>query len=133
MPRGHQGGKEEIRASLLKTYLLRLKAEKGERAVRSVLAGAGVDAASVDNETAWLSAGAAKRALRAIAEQLGDGALKERGEWSTHAEALGTRVRMLRTAQQPVDAYRYIASNAKEATRIGQWEIEEPVALGKGG
>ena len=38
MPRGRQGGKEEIRASVLKTYLLRVRAEKGDRAVATLLA-----------------------------------------------------------------------------------------------
>jgi serine/threonine-protein kinase len=127
MSRGQvrQGGKEELRASLLKPYLLRLRAEKGERAARALFSGAGVDVGLVDNETAWVSAQQAKRALRAIADTLGPEALHDLGEWVTHPEALGTRVRMLRIAEQPVDAYRYVASNAKEETRIGTWELEE--------
>jgi serine/threonine-protein kinase len=32
---------------------------------------------------------------------------------------------MLRVAEQPVDAYRYLAANAKEVTRVGTWELEE--------
>ena len=50
-----QGGKEELRASVLKTYLLRMRTEKGERAVRQLLAAAGIDPAAVDNETGWVS------------------------------------------------------------------------------
>ena len=129
MPRGRQGGKEEIRASVLKTYLLRVRAEKGDRAVATLLANVGIDGGIVDNETGWLSSGATKRALGAIGELLGDQALFHRGEWVTHPEALGTLVRMLRTAKEPVDAYRYIAANARELTRVGTWEIDEP--LGK--
>ena len=34
-------------------------------------------------------------------------------------------VRMLRASERPVDAYRYLAQNAREATRVGTWEIEE--------
>jgi serine/threonine protein kinase len=132
MPRGRQGGKEEIRASQLKTYLLRVRAEKGERAVRSLLAGVGVDPSAVDNETGWLSVAAARRALRAIADQLGEVALRERGEWVTHPEALGTLVRMLREARQPVDAYHYLAANAREVTRIGAWEVEDLGGTAKG-
>ncbi len=120
-----QGGKEELRASLLKPYLLRIRAEKGERPARAVFSGAGMDVSVVDNETAWVSGQQAKRALRGIAEALGPGALDELGDWVTHPEALGTRVRMLRVAEHPVDAYRYLASNAKEETRIGTWELEE--------
>ena len=127
MPRGsvRRGGKEELRAAVLKTYLLRIRAEKGERAARALLNGAGIDPGIVDNETGWVSVGAARRALRAIAQQLGSDALRHRGEYVTHPEALGTLVRMLRVAEQPIDAYRYLASNARETTRIGTWEIEE--------
>ena len=127
MSRGsvRQGGKEELRASVLKTYLLRLRAEKGERAVRALLTSVGIDPALVDNETGWVSAAATRRALRALSEALGPTALPHRGEWVTHPEALGTLVRMLRVAEKPVDAYRYLAANAKEITRIGTWDIEE--------
>lgn len=127
MSRGsvRQGGKEELRASILKTYMLRIRSEKGERAARQLLTNAGIEPTLVDNETGWLSAQATKRALRGISELLGHEALKRRGEWTTHAEALGTQVRMLRVAERPIDAYRYLASNAREQTRIGTWEIEE--------
>ena len=120
-----QGGKEELRASLLKPYLLRIRAEKGERAARSLFNAAGIDVGLVDNETAWVSAQQARRAFKGIADTLGAEALSDLGDWVTHPEALGTRVRMLRIAEQPVDAYRYLASNAKEETRIGTWELEE--------
>ncbi len=123
-----QGGKEELRASVLKTYLLRVRAEKGERAARQLLVGAGIDPSAVDNETGWVSQLAAKRALRAIAEMLGRDAVRHRGEWVTHPEALGVMVRLLRTAERPLDAYRYLAQNAREATRVGNWEIEEPAS-----
>ena len=120
-----QGGKEELRASVLKTYLLRVRTEKGERVARQLLATAGIDPSAVDNETGWLSELAAKRALRAIAELLGRDAIRHRGEWVTHPEALGVLVRMLRTSEHPVDAYRYLAQHAREATRLGTWEMED--------
>ena len=120
-----QGGKEELRASVLKTYLLRLKAEKGERAVQQLLAGAGIEPTVVDNETGWVSRLAARRALRALADQLGREAIRHRGTWVTHPEALGVLVRMLRGSEHPLDAYRYLAQNAREATRVGTWEIDE--------
>jgi eukaryotic-like serine/threonine-protein kinase len=119
-----QGGKEEIRASVLKTYLLRVRAEKGEAALRKLLATAGIDNTVVDNERAWLSVSGALKALRAIADILGKDALADRGEWVVSAEALGTLVRMLRVAKEPSDAYRYLADNAKEVTRVGTWECE---------
>ena len=123
-----QGGKEELRASVLKTYLLRVRTEKGERAARQLLAGAGIDPSAVDNETGWVSQLAAKRALRAIAELLGRDGVRHRGEWVTHPEALGVMVRMLRSAERPLDGYRYLAEHAREATRVGTWEIDEPSA-----
>jgi hypothetical protein len=120
-----QGGKEELRATILKTYLLRVRAEKGERAVQQLLAAAGIDPSVVDNDTGWVSRLAARRALRAIAEQLGREAIRHRGTWVTHPEALGVLVRMLRVSERPVDAYHYLAHNAREATRVGTWEIAE--------
>src|SRR5208282_2097511 len=120
-----QGGKEELRASVLKTYLLRVRTEKGERVARQLLAGAGIDPSAVDNETGWLSELAAKRALRAVADLLGRDAIRHRGDWVTHPEALGVLVRMLRASEQPIDAYRYLAQNGREATRVGTWQIEE--------
>jgi serine/threonine-protein kinase len=120
-----QGGKEELRASVLKTYLLRVRTENGERAVRQLLGGAGIDPAAVDNETGWVSQLAAKRALRAVADLLGRDAIRRRGEWATYPEALGVLVRMLRVSVHPIDAYRYLAQNAGEATRVGSWEIDE--------
>jgi serine/threonine-protein kinase len=127
-----QGGKEELRASILKTYLLRVRAEKGDRAVRQILSTAGIDPSTVDNETGWVSSLAAKRALRAVAELLGVDALRQRGEWVTNAEALGSHVRMLRTAEVPIDAYQYFAENAREVTRLGTWEIALPASTKKG-
>jgi len=129
LPKGavRQGGKEELRASLLKTYLLRIRDEKGDRAVRTILASSGIDASMVDNETGWVSTPAARRALRGICETLGSvDMLRRRGEWVTNPEALGAHVRMLRSAEHPVDAYRYLADNAREVTRVGSWEFELP-------
>lgn len=125
LPRGgvRQGGKEELRASILKTYLLRIRAERGEPAVRAILSKAGIDAKAIDDETGWVSTLAAKRALRGICEVLGMDGLRARGSWVTHPEALGTHVRMLRSAQNPIDAYEYLVEYARERTRVGTWAI----------
>jgi serine/threonine protein kinase len=127
MSRGkvRQAGKEELRASVLKTYLLRVRTEKGERVAQQLLGGAGIDPSAIDNETGWVSQLAAKRALRGVADLLGRDAIRHRGDWVTHPEALGVLVRMLRASAFPVDAYRYLAQNAREATRVGTWAIEE--------
>lgn len=120
-----QSGKEELRASVLKTYLLRVRSERGERVVSRLLATAEIDPSAVDNETGWVSQIATKRALRAIADLLGRDAVRHRGEWATHPEALGVLVRMLRASLRPLDAYRYLAQNHRETTRVGIWSIEE--------
>ena len=128
LPKGgvRQGGKEELRATLLKTYLLRIRAEKGDKAARGILEAAGIAPSTVDNETGWVSSLAAKRALRGIGELLGMDALRQRGEWVTNAEALGAMVRMLRSAEHPIDAYEYLADHAREVTRIGTWDLLLP-------
>ncbi|HXX69626.1 MAG TPA: serine/threonine-protein kinase [Polyangiaceae bacterium] len=120
-----QSGKEELRASVLKTYLLRVRSERGERAVARLLATAEIDPGAVDNETGWVSQVAAKRALRAVAQLLGRDAIRHRGPWATHPEALGVLVRMLRASTRPLDAFRYLAQNHRETTRVGNWSIEE--------
>jgi hypothetical protein len=132
-PRGtvRQGGKEELRASVLKTYLLRIRTERGERTAGQLLITAGIDPGAVDNETGWVSQQAAKRALRAISALLGRDAVRHRGDWVTHPEALGVLVRMLRASERPIDAYRYLAEHAREVTRVGTWSIDE-VARRKG-
>ena len=129
--RSRHGGKEEIRASVLQTYLLRLRAEDGQDAVEALLDTAGIDAQAVDNETAWLSVGATKRALSALAARWGEEGLTERGEWMTHPDALGTWVRMLREARAPIDAYRYLATHTREIIRVGHWELVPDASLQK--
>src|SRR5438132_12784760 len=109
MPVARVGGKEELRANLLKPYLLRLRSVKDDGAVRALMSVAGIPLSVIDDETGWLSVVAAKRALAAIEEQLGSGVLTRLDTWLTHPENLGTYVRMLRTAVKPIDAYRYLA------------------------
>ncbi len=108
---------------MLKPYLLRLRDERGDSAVRTLLATVGVPPALVDDDSAWISVAAARRTLAALATALGDNALATRGSWMTHPETLGAYVRMLRVASLPEDAYRYLAANSAESTRIGSYEL----------
>jgi len=119
------GGKEELRAAVLKPYFLRLRAEKGERMVSAIAEECGLEAAALENETMWISAERAKRVLKALVHELGPEALKHRGQFAAHPEAVGSYVRLLRTSKSPLDGYRYLSKNAKEETRIGEWELEE--------
>jgi hypothetical protein len=123
------GGKEELRANLLKPYLLRLRSVKDDGAVRALMTLAGIPLSVIDDETGWISVVAARRALGAIEEALGAGSLTRRDSWLTHPENLGTYVRMLRTAAKPVDAYRFIAQNPEQASRIASYDIAELTPL----
>jgi serine/threonine-protein kinase len=118
-------GKEELRAIVLKPYLLRLRDERGEPAARALLSTIGIPTTVLDNETAWISIAAARRALSALATALGDDAIAERGAWMTHPETLGAYVRMLRVASKPLDAYGYLTANAAETTRVGSYHLDQ--------
>ncbi len=116
-------GREEIRSSLLKPFLLRLRDERGDSAVRALLASVGVPPSAVDSDTGWLSVAATRRMMGALSTALGRAALETRGQWMTHPEVLGSYVRMLRVASSPEDAYRYLSANAAETTRVGTYEL----------
>ena len=123
------GGREELRASILKPYLLRCRDERGESTVRALLSTVGLSSLILDNETAWISVGAARRALGALATAMGRDAIAHCSGWITHPEALGGYVQMLRVASEPMDVYRYLTAHAGESTRVGAFELRE---LGKG-
>lgn len=116
-------GREELRAALLKPYLLRLREERGEPAVKALLASVGIPPSLIDSDSGWITVAAARRALGELATALGEQSLTSWGPWMTHPETLGIYVRMLRVASAPADAYRYLAANASERTRIGTYEL----------
>lgn len=123
------GGREELRASILKPYLLRFRDERGELTARALLSTVGLSSLILDNETAWISVGAARRTLGALATALGRDAIAHCSSWMTHPETLGGYVQMLRVASEPLDVYRYFTAHANELTRVGTFELRE---LGKG-
>ncbi|MGC4094550.1 MAG: serine/threonine-protein kinase [Polyangiaceae bacterium] len=108
---------------MLKPFLLRLRDERGEPAVRALLSTVGIPLSAVDSDTGWLSVAATRRVMAALSTALGRQALETRGQWMTHPEVLGAYVRMLRVANSPEDAYRYLAANSAEATRVGTYEL----------
>ncbi len=116
-------GREELRAALLKPYLLRLREERGDAAVKALLASVGIPLQLLDSDAGWLTVAATRRALGELSVALGESALGSWGPWMTHPETLGAYVRMLRVASTPVDAYRFLAANAAERTRIGSYEL----------
>jgi serine/threonine-protein kinase len=117
------GGKEELRSTILKPYLLRLRDDRGDAPVRALLSTIGMPLSVLEDETRWISIAAMCRALHALATALGEEAIASRGAWMTHPEVLGAYVRMLRVASTPVDAYRYLTANAVETTRVGTYEL----------
>lgn len=118
------GMREELRASLLKIYYLKLRETRGEDAARDVLVGAGVDPSWIEQETAWVSVETARRFLLAYSEELGITSLRDVAAFVSHPEALGPWVRLVREAKGPRDAYRYVTAHAQEQTRVGDWEME---------
>ncbi|HKY37891.1 MAG TPA: serine/threonine-protein kinase [Polyangiaceae bacterium] len=118
-------GREELRSTWFRPYLLRLRDERGEPVLRALLSTAGIPIGLMNDDAGWLSVDASKRLLRAIASAFGPEAVAERGAWMTHPETLGAYVRMLRVASAPEDAYRYLAANASETTRVGSCELKD--------
>ncbi|MBK7583104.1 MAG: serine/threonine protein kinase [Myxococcales bacterium] len=118
------GGKEELRATLLRPYFLRLRSEKGDDACQQLVLGLGLTEQSLDDDSAWLSVAATTRALAALGSALGEPALEKRGQWATHPQALGGYVRMLRVASTLPEAYEYFCAHAGESTRVGTFTLD---------
>ena len=72
---------------------------------------------------------AARRALGGLSLALGEGALTRRDTWLTHPENLGGYVRLLRAATLPMDAYRFLANNPEQSSRVGAFQLEELTPL----
>ncbi|MBW8811556.1 MAG: hypothetical protein JF591_22660, partial [Lysobacter sp.] len=60
-------GREELRSTWFRPYLLRLRAERGEAALRALLSTAGIPIGQMNDDAGWLSVAAGKRLLRALA------------------------------------------------------------------
>ncbi len=120
------GGKEELRASLLRPYLLRIAEQFGENTLKTLLLQAGLPSTLMHDETAWLSVAVTRRALEALGEYLDEDSLAHRGDWATRPEVLAAYVRLLRSASTPLRAYRYLAEHAAESTRVGHYELLDP-------
>lgn len=120
-----RGGKEELRATVLKPYLLRLRDELGAEKARALLFKAGLPLQVMQDETSWVSVAAAKRALHDLESALGRGAIARRGSYATHPENLGAYVRLLRVSSSPIEAYRYLAAHAPESLRVGKYLLRE--------
>jgi hypothetical protein len=118
------GGKEELRGTLLRPYLLRLRGERGEGACRALLATVGLPEAVMDDDGVWISTAAGQRALDALSTALGPDAISSRGEWATHPATLSSYVRLLRIASTLPEAYEHLCKSSLESDRVGRFEIE---------
>jgi serine/threonine-protein kinase len=119
------GMREELRASLLKCFTLWVRQDRGVETMRDVLALAGIEPTQIEQETSWLSVDAARRALQAVRDVMGEDKLFDAAPFVAHAEALGPLVRMVRESKSPMEAYRYLVANAQEQTRVGDYELED--------
>jgi serine/threonine-protein kinase len=118
--------REELRASLVKPFYLALREGRGEPAAREAIADADLESSYVELETSWLSVEAAHRFLACVNEELGAEGMARAASFVAHTEALGTWVRMVRESKQPLDAFRWLAKNAVEQTRVGEYELLAP-------
>lgn len=119
------GGREELRAALLRPYLLRLAAEQGKDAALAVLEDARIRRSEIDHDSVWLPVASVQQTLQSLADRLGEEALRTRGHWATHPDVLGIYVRLLRVVSHPIDAYRHLADNSSEYSRIGSYELKQ--------
>jgi eukaryotic-like serine/threonine-protein kinase len=122
---GAGGGREEIRAALLKPYLLRVRAEKGVELETALVRKAGLPESASRNETAWISAQAAHKALVAVEKLLGPGSVARRGSFGAHPEALGAYVRLVHRTSGPKEAFRVFCDQSSEATRVATYTFED--------
>ncbi len=116
-------GREELRAALLRPYLLHLELDQGPQALAEVLAAAGVRRVELEHESMWLSVSCALRLLRGLSSRIGEENLATRGRWATHPGVLSGYVRLLRAVKRPIDAYRQLAEGPSESSRIGSYEL----------
>lgn len=93
--------------------------------VRALLATEGLSASLLDDDNAWISVAAARRAFGALERALGEGSIENCGEWVTHPAHLAAYLRMLRAASTPLEAYRYLATYADQHTRVGTFDMVE--------
>lgn len=121
----HNGGREELRVVCLKPYWLKLRSTHGAELAEALFSTAGLPPSLLDDDNAWISVAAAKRALDAIETALGEGALESLGELMTHPDMLSVYVHMLRTVSEPADAYRYLCQHAPKGTRVGFFEYSD--------
>ncbi len=120
-----RGGREDIRAALLRPALLHLKKARGNGAVIQAVSDAGLHQNEVSHDSSWISLTCARIILEKILTELGEDALSSRGQFATEPSVLGIQMRLLRRAIWPRDSYLYAVNSSSEHLRLGSYTIED--------
>lgn len=120
-----RGGREEVRAALLRPALLHLEKSRGRGAVTHCLSEAGLYQDEVGHDSSWISLSCTRQVLDTVIHELGEEAVSSRGEFTTDPAVLGIHMRLLRRAQWPRDAYVYSVNSSSEQIRVGSFILED--------
>ena len=119
-----RGGREEVRAALLRPALLHLDAALGSASVTAILAEAGLYQDEIGHDTSWISLSCTRQILDRIIREIGEDAVKSRGRFAADPSVLGMHMRLLRRAAWPQDAYLYAVNASSEQLRVGNYSLE---------
>jgi len=120
-----RGGREEVRAALLRPALLHLEKARGRGAVTQALSNAGLYQDEIGHDSAWISLACTRQVLETVIRELGEPAVSSRGQFTTDPAVLGIHMRLLRRAVWPRDAYLYAVNSASEQLRVGNFTLED--------
>lgn len=124
-PMEPRGGREELRAALLRPALLHMREREGAARVLSLLSQSGIKESEVLHDTAWIPLSCARRVLQGVIHSLGEAAVASQGIFATSPEVLGPQVRLLRSVKTPKDAYEYFVNSSSEHTRVGGYRLTD--------
>lgn len=119
-----RGGREEVRAALLRPAVLHLSDALGPAATTALLAEAGLYQDEVGHDTSWISLSCARQILERIISEIGESAVSSRGRYLVDPTVLGIHMRLLRRAAWPQDAYLYAVNASSEQLRVGSFSLE---------
>jgi len=119
-----RGGREEVRAALLRPAVLHLRAALGNAAVKQILAEAGLYQDEIGHDSSWISLSCTRHILDRIIAEVGPEAVSSRGEYIADPSVLGMHMRMLRRAVWPEEAYLFAVSASGEQLRVGSYTLD---------